>query len=71
MIDFLENADKATGFHFYNYNAAELLEAVDLALAAWKKPKVWRRLQRNGMKQDFSWRNSASEYLRVFRELVS
>ncbi|MCB9472937.1 MAG: glycogen synthase GlgA [Candidatus Delongbacteria bacterium] len=71
VIDFLENADKATGFHFYNYNAAELLEAVDLALAAWKKPKVWRRLQRNGMKQDFSWRNSASEYLRVFRELVS
>ncbi len=71
VIDFLENADKATGFSFKGYNAAELLDAVDLALSAWKKPRVWRRMQKNAMKLDFSWQSSAERYMEAFRGLLA
>jgi starch synthase len=66
VIPFLEDADRATGFAFTDYNAEALLEAVDTALSAWRNPRAMRRLQKNAMKQEFSWAHSAKLYEELF-----
>ena len=36
------------------------------ALAGYKDRAGWQALMRNGMNKDFSWLNSAKEYVRVY-----
>jgi starch synthase len=57
---------QGTGFKFQEYDGAALLGAVRQALAVYKDPASWRRLQLNGMAKDFSWRASALEYARLY-----
>ncbi len=70
VIPFLEDADSATGFSFLEYHAEALLESIDVALSAWRNQRLWRRLQRNAMKQDFSWEHSARLYEELFRSVI-
>lgn len=56
----------ATGFMFSPASAVALLSAVDRALALFRKPREWQRLQRTGMARDFSWRRSAEQYVAVY-----
>ena len=49
----------------------EMLEAaIQRTAALWREPAVWRRLQRNAMGTDVSWRRPASRYAALFRALV-
>jgi starch synthase len=38
---------------------------------AFHDKQVWRRLQDNGMSTDVSWRNRASRYADLYREVVA
>jgi starch synthase len=59
-----------TGFQFAPASV-EMLESTVLRVAAlWKKPALWRRIQRNGMRTDVSWRRSARLYAELYRELT-
>lgn len=69
VVPFLEDAEGATGFAFSDYHAEALLEAVDTALSAWRNPRTMRRLQKNAMKQDFSWEHSARLYEELFYQV--
>ena len=62
---------EGTGFSFANYNADEMLSCIDRALTLWyKKPAIWKKLQKNAMAADFSWRVSANKYRKLYRELL-
>ena len=37
----------------------------------WSQPRVWKRLQINGMKKDFSWDRSAAEYVKVYKRVMA
>jgi starch synthase len=56
----------ATGIVFDGDGEEELVTAVRRALALYAKPRTWRRLMQNGMRQDFSWKHSAEEYLTLY-----
>jgi starch synthase len=60
---------QGTGFLFSEYHPAAMLEALGSALAAYPNKKVWTRLQKNGMRADFSWDRSAGEYVKMYRRL--
>jgi starch synthase len=61
---------QGTGFLFSDYHPAALREALQRALDVNRaQPKQWRRLQVNGMKRDFSWNRSATEYVKVYKRL--
>ncbi len=60
---------QGTGFLFSDYHPAAMLQAIDAALAAYPNKKVWARLQRNGMRADFSWDRSAGEYVKIYQRL--
>jgi len=60
----------ATGFMFDKSNAAALHDAIKRALDCYRDRKTWRQIQRNGMRRDFSWGNSAAQYLALFQSLL-
>lgn len=60
----------ATGFVFEPYQPQALLAALDRALAAFRDPVTWRRIQQAGMLADFSWDRSAGRYAALYREAV-
>ncbi|MEO5785505.1 MAG: glycogen synthase GlgA [Casimicrobiaceae bacterium] len=57
----------ANGFSYHGSDAHALLATIGRALDAWRKPAVWRALQKRGMAGDFSWAASAQRYLAVYR----
>jgi starch synthase len=59
-----------TGFHFSPVTAEMLTAAILRALDAWREPEVWRRLQRNAMQTDVSWRRPAARYAALYREVT-
>jgi starch synthase len=58
---------KGTGFKFSEYSGAALLGCLREALRVFKNQKSWQKLQLNGMAQDFSWKASAAEYVKVYQ----
>ncbi|MDR3738167.1 MAG: glycogen synthase GlgA [Terracidiphilus sp.] len=59
-----------TGFKFYAYQPAELMAAIDRAVAAFRDKEAWTRLMRNGMERNYSWEQPAREYAAAYEELV-
>ena len=57
---------KGTGFKFAEYNSQALLKSVRQALAVYRTPRAWQKLQVTGMSRDYSWRASAIEYAQVY-----
>jgi starch synthase len=60
---------KGTGFKFGEYTGDALLLAIRAALAAYKDKESWKKLMRNGMMRDYSWSNSAREYVKVYERV--
>jgi starch synthase len=58
------------GFKFAAFSGAALFDTVSRALAVFADQVEWRKLMRNGMKQDHSWNSSAREYVGLYKELV-
>jgi starch synthase len=61
---------KQTGFKFGPVTAANLTGALQRACATFHDVPAWRRIQRNGMSTDVSWRNPASRYANLYNGLV-
>ena len=60
---------QGNGFLFSEYHPAAMMRALGAALAAYPNKKVWTRLQKNGMRADFSWDRSAGEYVKMYQAL--
>ncbi len=57
------------GFTFANYNAGELKERTEAAIALWNDPEKRKKLVTKIMKTDFSWAASAGKYLELYAGL--
>jgi len=58
------------GFSFKNYNAHELLFAIQRALSLYKKKELWHDLVYRGMISNNSWEKSAKEYIDIYNKLL-
>ena len=64
-------AGTATGFAFDHVDGWALGEAISRACELYhRQSKDWAQVQKNGMKQDFSWRASARLYGKLYQELL-
>ncbi len=61
----------ANGFCFVEPTPQALFETVLRAVECWHDRATWRRIQRNGMAQDFSWSRAAGRYKALYQELVA
>jgi starch synthase len=64
-------ADTGTGFSFVNYQPQPLIHAVQRAVNDFHNKPVWKKIQTNGMKKDFSWKKSALKYNEIYEKAKS
>jgi len=62
---------KATGFVIEQLDADTLTETVKRAMILYRHPLAWQKLMRNCMTRDFGWKQSARQYLDVYREICA
>ncbi len=60
-------AGSGTGFLFTQYSASSLVECVRRALSVYADAARWKEMIANAMKMDFSWDNSAKQYLALYQ----
>ncbi len=60
---------EGNGFTFANYNAEELLDRTRAAVFLWQDEEKRRKLVTKIMRTDFSWKNSALQYLSLYGQL--
>ena len=56
----------ASGIVFKDAHSGALLEAIKRAMLLYDNHSLWRQLQTNAMNKNFSWRNSAEQYLSLY-----
>jgi starch synthase len=61
----------ATGFCFDQPEVDELEKAVTRALDLFADQAAWQRLMMTGMQQNFTWRESAQEYLKLYEAALN
>jgi len=63
-------AGVATGIVFAPAEPYALREAINRTVALYGREKVWRKMQRRGMKSDVSWDLSAEKYAKLYKKLL-
>ncbi|GAB6098226.1 glycogen synthase GlgA [Halanaerocella petrolearia] len=67
-----EDTGQGNGFSFTNYNAHDMLFTIRRAVDFYyNQPKVWNKLVNRAMTGDYSWKNSAKEYLDLYDKLTA
>lgn len=61
---------KGNGFVFREYSSAALLGALKEALRCYRKPALWKKIQAEGIKQNFSWSYAAGRYARLYERAL-
>jgi starch synthase len=61
----------ASGFLFQTMNPNNFLAGIRRVSTLYRDKPAWRRLQKNCMSKDLSWRVSAESYLEIYRSLAS
>ena len=56
----------ATGFIMPTVSSADLVASIKRALDYYQQSDIWRQLQHNAMSRDFSWKQSAEEYRKLY-----
>lgn len=74
LDDTIENFNpqkgSGNGFKFEGYSAKALLDKIKEALNIFKNKQLWQRLIQNGMQQDFSWSQSAQQYIELYNRIL-
>jgi starch synthase len=75
MIDTVEaykpRSEKGSGFILPSLGVRSLTQTLKQAVKAYEDSKTWARLQKNGMKRDFSWEVSAKKYVQLYHKCAS
>ena len=64
-------AGAGTGVLFAPPGREALEAALHRTAALWRDRELWRRLQRNAMRTDVSWRRPAARYAALFRDVIA
>lgn len=66
---FDEKTCKGNGFVFNNFNADEMLGEIRRALHVYQSREKWNILVKNAMESDYSWEDSAKEYMELYQRI--
>lgn len=61
---------KGDGFKFRAYTGRAFFTAVKKTVDLYRKPQAWKTLMVNGMKEDFSWAQSARAYMALYESVA-
>jgi len=60
----------ATGIVFHEAKGSTLIDAISLTSLLFQNKDVWKKLMINAMKQEFSWKESAKQYLKLYAQAI-
>ena len=66
VVGYLSNKEHGNGFTFWGNQVEDLVEVTNKALEIYNNKEEWNVLVKRAMKQDFSWANSAKEYIKLY-----
>ena len=58
------------GFSFTHYNAHDMLFTIQRALRSYQDKKLWQKVFENAIHSDFSWYQSAQQYINLYKTLA-
>lgn len=61
----------ATGFKMTEVTTEALSAAIERGLSYYQDAKIWRKIQRNAMNVDVSWKHSAQSYLDLYSAVLA
>ncbi len=61
---------EGNGFTFASYNAHDMLHTMNRAVEGFKDKEGWSILVKRAMECDLSWSRSASEYIKMYKEIL-
>ncbi len=70
VYDYSPENEKSNGFLFEKFDSFAMTIAVVRAYEDFQNKNIWKKLQINGMKKDFSWEHSAKKYEELFRKAI-
>lgn len=70
IANFNPKTGKGNGFTFKKYTSKEMLSTLKKAIDTFKDDKTWTKIQKNGMRIDFSWNVSAKKYLKLYEKAL-
>jgi starch synthase len=70
IVDVSTSPDSGTGFLFEPAKPKAFAKALSDALKIFKDRSNWQEIQKRGMAQDFSWKNSALNYVDLYLGLL-
>jgi starch synthase len=70
VTDATEDADNANGIQFSEYSPRALAKGIRKAIVLFQHPEVLQHYRFNAMNVDFSWSQTAQEYLKRFHSIV-
>ena len=62
------DGNDGTGFGFIEYSAEALAQSIHDALLVYSKPAMWKKLIRQAMAEDWSWKTSAKRYIALYQK---
>ena len=62
----INDSDNSTGIIFEGDSKKELFDAIKVALSLYSNKETFANIQLNAMHQNFSWKNSATQYLNMY-----
>lgn len=71
ISEFNPKTKKGNGFVFTEATPAELLKAIKRAFAVYKEKKLWDGLTKDAMEYDFSWNESAKQYVDLYKKVLA
>lgn len=70
IIGYLGDKEKGNGFTFWGKKVYDLVEVTKKALEVYENKEEWIKLEKKVMKEDFSWKNSAREYAKIYETIL-
>lgn len=65
-----EFTGEGNGFSFNQYNAHDMLYTIKRAIGFFSDKTIWHKMIRRGMKENFSWDESALKYSELYKNLM-
>lgn len=61
---------EGTGFGFSDFRPFILMETIKQAIGVYnEEPETWKKLMKNGMTKDFSWKTASQNYEHLYQEM--
>jgi len=70
VVNYNPKDGSGNGFVFNQYETKDLISSIKKALSIFKDKKAWEKLMKSGMKSNFSWLDSAKNYVGLYKNIL-